>query len=115
LGPDGLLLIYDELAIPWRALRIRPKGSAAGHRGVSSVIASTGTQEFARLRLGIAPDHERDAKEFVLRPIARTRMAELDEFVDAAASAAEAIITEGVEKAMTAHNRHAPGAKQEET
>ncbi len=55
LGPDRLLLVYDELAIPWQELRIRPKGSAAGHNGVKSVIGSLGTQEFARVRLGFAP------------------------------------------------------------
>ena len=46
LQPDRLLLVYDELAIPWQELRIRPKGSAAGHNGVKSVIGSLGTQEF---------------------------------------------------------------------
>ena len=53
LQPDRLLLVYDELAIPWQELRIRPKGSDAGHNGVKSVIGSLGTQDFARVRLGI--------------------------------------------------------------
>src|SRR6266852_4111180 len=55
LKPDRLILVYDELALPWQDLRIRPKGSDAGHNGVKSVIGSLGTQEFPRVRLGIRP------------------------------------------------------------
>ena len=57
LTPGRLILVYDELALPWKEIRIRPKGSSAGHNGVKSVIASLGTDEFIRVRLGIKPDH----------------------------------------------------------
>src|SRR6266853_2282579 len=55
LKPDRLILVYDELALPWRELRIRPRGSDAGHNGMKSVIGSLGTNEFIRVRLGIRP------------------------------------------------------------
>ena len=55
LKPDRLIVVYDELDLPWGSLRIRPKGSAAGHNGVKSLIGSLGTNEFTRVRLGIDP------------------------------------------------------------
>ena len=57
LPPADLILVYDELDLPWGRLRIRPKGSAGGHNGVKDVIAKLGTQEFPRVRLGIHPGH----------------------------------------------------------
>src|SRR5580698_4980530 len=53
--PAGLILVYDELDLPWGSLRVRPGGSAAGHNGVTDVIARIGTQEFPRIRLGVHP------------------------------------------------------------
>ena len=53
LKPDRLIVVYDELDLPWGSLRIRMKGSAAGHKGVKSLIGSLGTNEFTRVRLGI--------------------------------------------------------------
>ena len=105
-----LVVVYDELDLPWRALRIKPKGSAAGHNGMKSVIGSLGTSEIVRVRLGIHPGHPlRDGAEYLLAPIKRSQMKELDEFVDYAADAVRSIIAEGVEKAMTKYNRRAPG------
>jgi PTH1 family peptidyl-tRNA hydrolase len=110
-----LVVVYDELDLPWRALRIKPKGSAAGHNGMKSMIQSLKTNEIVRVRLGIYPDHPiRDGAEFVLAPIKRSQMKELDEFIDYAADAVRSIIAEGVEKAMTKFNRRAPGLNIEE-
>ncbi len=115
LDPASLLLIYDELALPWLSLRIRPKGSSAGHNGVQSVIDSVKTQDFARIRLGIHPGVPfGDGARFVLSTIRKAQMKELDEVLDNAASAAESVIAEGVEKAMTAYNRRAQGGDREE-
>ncbi len=114
-GPENLLLIYDELALPWMQLRIRPGGSAGGHNGVKSVIGSAGTQEFARLRLGIHPGHPVDGARYVLDPVRKSRWKEMDELVEQAAQAVEFIIAEGVEKAMTKFNRRAQGLNEEET
>jgi PTH1 family peptidyl-tRNA hydrolase len=110
-----LVVVYDELDLPWRALRIKPKGSAAGHNGMKSVIQSLKTNEIVRVRLGIYPDHPiRDGAEFVLAPIKRSQIKELDDFVGLAADAVRSIIAEGVEKSMTRYNRRAPGLNIEE-
>ena len=110
-----LVVVYDELDLPWRALRIKPKGSAAGHNGMKSAIQSLKTNEIVRVRLGIHPGHPiRDGAEFVLAPIKRSQMKELDELIGLAADAVRSIIAEGVEKSMTKFNRRAPGLNTEE-
>src|SRR5262249_4735578 len=74
LTPDRVLLVYDELDLPWGSLRIKPKGSAAGHNGVKSVISSLGTNEFPRIRIGIRPDHPiKDGAQFVLGEFKRAQ------------------------------------------
>ena len=109
-----LVVIYDELDLPWKGLRVKPKGSAAGHNGMKSIIQNLQTDEIVRVRLGIHPDHPiRDGAEFVLAPIKRSQIKELDEFVGLAADAVRSIVAEGVEKAMTRYNRRAPGLNEE--
>src|SRR5919198_1572936 len=86
-APD-LILVYDELDLPWTALRIKSKGSGAGHNGVESVISSLGTSDFTRVRLGIHPGHPvRDGAEFVLAPFRLRQRKELDELLARAAEA----------------------------
>lgn len=115
LKPERLILVFDELDLPWTHVRIRPKGSAGGHNGVKDVIRCLGTDEFTRLRLGIRPDHPvSDAARFVLAPLKSGQMKELDELLDAASTAVESIIAQGVEKAMAAYNRRAQGPTREE-
>lgn len=115
LPVDRLLLIYDELALDWGSMRIRPKGSAGGHNGVSSIIRSVGTEEIARIRLGIRPERPvKEMKSYVLAKIRRAQLETLDPLLDEVVTAVETIITEGVEKAMARFNaRRAPGAKEE--
>jgi PTH1 family peptidyl-tRNA hydrolase len=114
LQPDRLILVYDELDLPWTSLRIKPKGSAAGHKGPNSVIGSLGTNEFVRVRLGIHPDRPVDGEKFVLAPFKRAQKQEVDEVVGRGAAAVESILAEGVEKSMTIFNRRAQGLKEEE-
>lgn len=110
-----LLLVYDELALPWMNVRVRPGGSSAGHKGVESVIRSLGSSDFARLRIGIDPGHPiRDGAQFVLAPIGRAQRQQLDSLLGTCGQAVEFIISEGVEKAMAMYNRRAQGAKEEE-
>jgi len=110
-----LLVIYDELDLPWTALRIKPKGSAAGHNGMDSVIRSVGSSDVVRVRLGIHPGRPiRSGADFVLAPFKRSQEKELEELVDYAAGAVRSIIAEGVEKAMTKFNRRAQGLTIEE-
>jgi len=110
-----LIVVYDELDLPWLDVRIKPKGSAAGHKGMKSVIQSMGTSEIVRMRLGIDPGHPRgEGKDLVLAPFKRSQIKELEELVDYAADAVRSIIAEGVEKAMTRFNRRAQGLNNEE-
>ena len=57
IGISDLIVVYDELDLAWTALKIKPKGSAAGHNGMKSVIGSLETSEFVRVRLGVHPGH----------------------------------------------------------
>ncbi len=112
---DRLVVVYDELDLPWLSLRIKPKGTPAGHKGMISVIASLGTSEVARVRLGIHPGRPlRSGAEYVLAPVRRSQDKELDDFVGYAADAVRSIIAEGVAKAMTKFNRRAPGSNIED-
>jgi PTH1 family peptidyl-tRNA hydrolase len=112
---SNLIVVYDELDLPWTGLRVRPKGSAAGHNGVDSVIRSLGTMDFPRVRLGINPGHKiGNGAKFVLEPFKKAQMQDLDELLDHAARAVESIIAEGVEKSMTKFNRRARGLNKEE-
>ncbi len=112
---NRLVVVYDELDLDWLALKIKPKGSAAGHNGMKSVIGRLNTSEIVRVRLGIHPGHRLDSgKDFLLAPMKRSQNKELDEFIDYAADAVRSIIAEGVEKAMTRFNRRAPGSTEEE-
>jgi PTH1 family peptidyl-tRNA hydrolase len=121
LTPDRVLVVYDELDLPWGSLRIKPKGSAAGHNGVKSVIASLGTNEFPRIRIGIRPSDKigpgrkiGDGAKFVLGEFKRAQKQEVEEMVGRAAEAVESILAEGVEKSMTVYNRRAQGLNEEE-
>jgi len=115
IAPGDLILVYDELDLPWQSLRIRPHGSAAGHRGVDSVIRTVGTNQFPRVRLGIhGGRREKDGAQIVLGQLKRAQKQELDEILDHASQAVESIIAEGVEKSMAKFNRRAPGLKEEE-
>ena len=116
LTPENLILVYDELDLPWSALRIKKDGSAAGHNGVKSVIAALKTDEFTRVRVGIRPDDLRqDAAVYVLAPFRGERREEVAEIVSYTADAVEAIVAEGVDKAMAKFNRRARGIQTEES
>jgi PTH1 family peptidyl-tRNA hydrolase len=115
IGLDRLVVVHDELDLDWGALRIKTKGSAAGHNGMKSVIGSLGTSEIVRVRLGVHPGHPLNGgTEYLLAPIKRSQREELEEFIGYAADAVRSIIAEGVEKAMTKYNRRAPGSNKEE-
>jgi peptidyl-tRNA hydrolase, PTH1 family len=118
LAPESLVVVYDELDLPWGTLRIRAKGSAAGHKGILSLIGSLGTTQFARVRLGIdRPGRVRAAGEgakFVLGRFGRAQKQEVEEAVARGAEAVESILAEGAEKSMAIFNRRAQGLKEEE-
>jgi PTH1 family peptidyl-tRNA hydrolase len=115
LTPADLILVYDELDLPWGELKIKPRGSAAGHHGPESVIGRLGTTDFVRVRLGINPGYKlRDGAEYLLSPIKRSEREQAEELVGRGADAVASIIAEGVEKSMTKFNRRAQGSKTED-
>ena len=115
IAPADLILVYDELDLPWQSLRIRPNGSGAGHRGIGSVIECIGTRDFPRVRLGVhGGRREKDGAQIVLAKLKRAHRQELDELLDYASEAVESIIAEGVEKSMAKYNRRAQGLNEEE-
>ncbi|MBV8552893.1 MAG: aminoacyl-tRNA hydrolase [Acidobacteriaceae bacterium] len=109
-----LIVVYDELALPWTALRIKKNGSAAGHNGVKSVIAALKTDVFIRVRVGIRPDYPVDAAQYVLAPFGRELKKDVDEVVSYTADAVESIVAEGADRAMAKFNRRAQGIQEEE-
>jgi PTH1 family peptidyl-tRNA hydrolase len=113
--PSELLLVYDDLDLLWGSLRVRPKGSSAGHNGVIDVIAKIGSQDFPRIRLGVHPGHPLPSgKDYLLSRFTRQQNETLDAFIDLAVDATESVISEGVEKSMTRFNRRAQGSTTEE-
>jgi PTH1 family peptidyl-tRNA hydrolase len=115
IGLERLIVVYDELDLGWGALKIKMKGSAAGHNGMKSVIGSLGTSDIVRVRLGVHPGHPlKGGTDYLLAPIKRSQRTELDDFIGYTAEAVRSIIAEGVEKAMTRYNRRAPGSNEEE-
>ncbi len=109
-----LIVVYDELDLPWTALRIKKSGSAAGHNGVKSIIAALKTDEFTRVRVGIRPDNlSEDAAVYVLAPFGREMKKEVEQVVSYTADAIESIIAEGADKAMAKYNRRAQGINED--
>ena len=103
-----LVVLYDELDLPFGTLRVRPRGRSAGHNGVESVIGAVGTQEFARVRMGVAPDHPvGDGARYVLSQFKKAQYPVVDQVLDAAAEAVKVILAEGVQAAMNRYNRKA--------
>jgi len=101
----SVLVISDEIALPFGRIRIRREGSAGGHNGLKSVIAELRTQAFPRVRLGIAPDHPiQDASAFVLAEFPHRDREALSEMVGRAADAVEVILTTGIAGAMAKYN-----------
>ena len=102
---ENLIVVSDDLALPFGTIRIRARGSAGGHNGLKSIIGSLGTNEFTRLRIGIQPEHPiNDSKRFVLDTFPRAARAEVEKILDRSAEALRAILRDGVLKAMTNYN-----------
>ena len=114
LDVDDLLVLWDEVQLPWGTIRIHPDGSAGSHNGAKSVIGALGTQEFARLRLGCGPEHPLTSrKEHVLRPMKKAELEVAAEMIGEAGDAVEMILTQGIDAAMTKYNRRKPEEPEE--
>ena len=111
--PGDLLVVYDDVDLPFERLRARARGSAGTHNGLRSIVARLGSTDFPRLRLGVGRgDARRDLADHVLSKFEPGEMAALDTFVTRAADAAEMFAAEGIAPVM---NRYNPEAADSDT
>jgi PTH1 family peptidyl-tRNA hydrolase len=104
-----LIVVHDELDLPLGTVRIKQRGGTAGHNGLESIQGALGTDEFTRVRMGIAPDHPvRDGARYVLAQFKKSQYEAVDLLLDTAADAVTAIITDGAQAAMNRFNRRKP-------
>jgi peptidyl-tRNA hydrolase, PTH1 family len=112
--PSDVIVLCDDIALPWGMLRVRERGTAGGHNGLKSVIAALGTMEFIRIRLGVKPEEMRgDLREYVLRQIRRDEEVLVGEEIGQAVEAVKVILAEGTNVAMNRFNRRV--SPQDET
>jgi len=112
VAPQDLLVVYDDIDLPFGRLRARARGSAGTHNGMRSVVSCLGTTEFPRLRLGVGRgDSRRELADHVLAIFERDERDALESFISRAADAAEMFAVEGIEKAMNIYN---PGPTEPE-
>src|SRR6267154_5494076 len=101
----SLIVISDDLALPFGTIRLRARGSAGGHNGLKSIIGALGTDEFTRLRIGIQPEHPvSDAKRFVLDEFTAAERRALKEILERSAEAVRSVLRDGIVKAMSLYN-----------
>ncbi len=117
---EDLIVLYDELAIPLGQLRIRERGSAGGRNGVKSISGVLGTEEWIRIRIGVGKPPTETGREikaggtnYLLAPMRRMMLQELDGVLDDAVRAVEMVLTHGVGKAMNEFNRKVSGVPDE--
>jgi PTH1 family peptidyl-tRNA hydrolase len=110
-----LIVIYDELDLPLGMIRVRQRGSSAGHNGMQSIINALQTEEIARIRIGVAPDDPRKGgAKYILSPFRKSQLVGVDEALDQAAQAVNVIIADGIATAMNKFNRkNKPGEAAE--
>ncbi len=105
LSAKDLIVVTDDINLPLGKLRIRPKGSAGGHNGLKSVIERLGTEEFARVRVGVGEQEEgKSLKDHVLERMGSEERRALAEAAARAADALECILAHGVDRAMNQFN-----------
>ena len=103
---ENVLVIYDDADLPFETIRLRPDGSSSGQKGMKSIIEKLGTNEIARMRMGIdRPPGKMSTPKFVLKKFSRSQQADLPFVLDRAAEAVLTFIGHGIEKTMNDHNR----------
>jgi PTH1 family peptidyl-tRNA hydrolase len=100
-----LLIVSDDLALPFGTIRLRARGSAGGHNGLKSIIQTLRTEEFMRLRVGIQPAHPlSDTRSFVLERFPQAQRGEVEKVLERARDALHAVVRDGIDKAMAQYN-----------
>ena len=106
---EDLLVVYDDVDLPFGRIRLRPGGGSGGHNGMNSIIAELASQEFARLRIGIGrAAREPDLSSFVLDVFDQEEMESLDDVLDFTLQAVDSILIHGIEKSMARFNERRP-------
>jgi PTH1 family peptidyl-tRNA hydrolase len=107
LKPEAdLVVVQDELDFPLGTLRIQTRRSSAGHNGIESIIGALGTQDFLRIRMGVAPERKvTDGQSYLLSPFRKSDLTAVDGMIETAVDAVKSILTEGVAAAMNRFNR----------
>ena len=107
LTPEtDLIVIQDELDFSLGTLRIHTRRSSAGHNGIESIIGALGTQDFLRIRIGVAPEHKvENGERYLLAPLRKAELAVVDGMLDTAGEAVKVILTDGPAAAMNRFNR----------
>lgn len=115
-----LIVLYDDVAFPLGEIRVRKRGGPGGHNGVKSICGALGTEEWLRIRIGIAPQNEaaaerirQDRRDYVLDPFRKAELAVLDQALDEAATAVEMLVTDGAAPAMNRFNRRLDPEKEQ--
>lgn len=107
IKPADILVIHDDIDLPLGKIRIKKDGSSGGHRGVESIIVSLGSENFIKLKIGVAPETRPknfDAANFVLKKFSKAESKKLVEVIKKATDAADMILTDGVQNAMNKFN-----------
>ena len=106
---SDLIVIQDELDFPLGTLRIHTRRSSAGHNGIESIIGTLGTQDFLRIRMGVAPERKvGDGADYLLSPMKKKELEVVDGILDTAEEAVKVILKEGPAAAMNRFNRKEP-------
>jgi PTH1 family peptidyl-tRNA hydrolase len=112
--PAEMIVLTDEVDLPWGMLRIRERGSGGTHNGLKSIVAALGSGEFIRIRIGTRPEKIwGDLSDYVLSKLSRADREIAGQMVTDTTDAVELIITEGVDKAMSKFNRRVPPAEED--
>lgn len=100
-----MIVVSDDLALPFGRIRLRPGGSHGGHNGLRSIIDCLGTNDFIRLRIGIMPEHPvSNTKNFVLENFSKDESTEVEKILERSADAVRTVIKDGIERAMAEFN-----------
>jgi PTH1 family peptidyl-tRNA hydrolase len=103
---DDVVVINDDLDLPFGRIRVRPSGSAGGHRGLISIAEELAGAQFPRVRVGIGrPPENCEVTDYVLKNFTATEFEQLDEIVERAAESIRCLLREGIDRAMASYNR----------
>jgi peptidyl-tRNA hydrolase, PTH1 family len=106
LPPDDLIVINDDLDLPFGRIRVRPNGSAGGHRGLVSIAEELAAATFSRVRLGIGrPPENCEVIDYVLENFTATELEQLDGILERSADAIRCLLREGIDRTMATYNR----------